>query len=76
MFDQVYLHEAAHAMMVDAGIIDLLHQLPEDRGQVMIEEMLAWFMERHGIEIIDAVSASLDRPVCVSGICLNRIGDV
>lgn len=71
MFDQVYLHEAAHAMMEEAGVNELLSQLPDERSQVIAEEMLAWFMEHHAIEVVDAVSASLSRPACVRGICLG-----
>ena len=75
MFDQVYLHEAAHAMMEEAGVNDLL-QLTDERNHVMAEETLAWFLESHAIEVIDAVSTSLGRPVCVMGICLGgRHGD-
>lgn len=72
LFDQVFLHEAAHAIMEDAGVNDLLRQLPDDRQTVLAEETLAWFLETHAIEAIDAVSRSLGRPVCVSGICMRR----
>lgn len=40
--------------------------------QVLAEETLAWFLERHAIEVIDAVSASLGRMVCVDGTCIGR----
>lgn len=72
MFDQVYLHEAAHAIMVEAGVTELLEQLPDDRQQVLTEELLAWFLEHHAIEVIDAVSASLGRKVCIDDTCLGR----
>lgn len=65
MFDRVYLHEAAHAIMEESGVNDLL-----GRG-VYAEELLAWFLETHAIEVIDAVSMSLGRPVCVDGRCLG-----
>lgn len=71
MFDQVYLHEAAHAMMEESGVNELLSQLTDERQQVMAEETLAWFLESHAIEIIDAVSSSLGRPVCVRGTCVG-----
>lgn len=71
-FDQVYLHEAAHAIMVEAGVTELLEQLPDDRQQVFAEELLAWFLEHHAIEVIDAVSASLGRRICVDNMCLGR----
>lgn len=70
LFDKVYLHEAAHAMMEEAGVTELLSQLPDYRQQIMTEELLAWFLETHAIEVIDAVSTSLGRPVCVDGTCL------
>lgn len=71
MFDKVYLHEAAHAMMEEAGVTELLEQLPDERQQVMIEELLAWFLETYGIEVIDATIRSLGRPVCVDGLCIK-----
>lgn len=71
LFDQVYLHEATHAIMEEAGVNDLLSQLPDERQQVLAEELLAWFLETHAIEVIDAVSSSLGRPVCVAGTCLG-----
>lgn len=71
LFDQVYLHEATHAIMEEAGVNDLLSQLPDERQQVMAEELLAWFLETHAIEVIDAVSSSLGRPVCVAGTCIG-----
>lgn len=71
LFDQVYLHEASHAIMEDAGVNELLSQLPDERQQVLAEELLAWFLETHAIEVIDAVSFSLGRPVCVAGTCLG-----
>lgn len=72
LFDQVYLHEATHAMMEEAGVNRLLSQLPEKRQQILAEETLAWFLEHHAIEVIDAVSASLGRRVCVDGTCIGR----
>lgn len=58
-------------MMEEAGVNELLSQLPDDRQQVIAEEMLAWFLEHHAIEVVDAVSASLGRPVCVDDRCLG-----
>lgn len=70
LFDKVYVHEAAHAMMEEAGVNDLLAQGADYRQQIIAEELLAWFLENHAIEVIDAVSSSLGRPVCVNGTCL------
>lgn len=75
LFDKVYLHEASHAMMEEVSVTDLLAQVTGYRQQVFIEELLAWFLESHAIEVIDAVSASLGRPVCVDGTCLLK-GDI
>ena len=72
MFDQVYLHEVSHAIMYEAGVTELLEQLPDDRQQILAEELLAWFMEHHGIEAIDAASSSLGRRICVSGTCIGE----
>lgn len=62
MLDQVLLHEATHALMEEAG-------LNASIDSITMQELLAWFLETHSIEVIDAVSASLGRPVCVRGIC-------
>ena len=62
LFDQVLMHEATHAVMEEAGLNARI-------DSVTMQELLAWFMETHAIEVIDAVSSSLGRPVCVSGIC-------
>ena len=69
LYDRVLLHEAAHATMVEHGVTDLLSQLPT-AWRIATEELLAWFLETHGLEVVDAVSASLGRGVCVDGICL------
>lgn len=72
LFDQVLVHEAAHAAMEEAGINALLSQLAEGRQQVLAEELLAWFLETHAVEVISAVNESLGRPVCVDGTCIGR----
>lgn len=69
LFDRVYLHEAAHAAMDGARIPELLSEATGGEGQVFLEELLAWFLESHAIEVVDAVSRSLGRPVCVENIC-------
>ena len=66
MFDQVFLHEVAHAIMVETGVTDLL------AGGVLAEELLAWFLETHAIEAIDVASISLGRPVCVRDKCMKE----
>lgn len=70
MFDQVLLHEVSHAIMVESGITDLLSEVV-DGSTILIEELLAWFLETHAIEAIDAASMSLGRPVCVRGTCIG-----
>lgn len=72
LLDRVFLHEATHAIMEDAGINDLLRRLPDDRLQVLAEESVAWLLETHAIPVVDAVSRSLGRPVCMDGICVRR----
>lgn len=71
LFDQVLIHEAAHAMMEESGVTDILSRLPDRRQQIMAEELLAWFLETHGIEVINAVSRSLGRQVCVNNECMG-----
>lgn len=73
MFDKVFMHEAAHAMMDEAGVTELLEQLPDGRQQILIEELLAWFLETYGIEVIDATIRSLGRPVCIDDICIGGV---
>lgn len=75
MFDQVYLHEAAHAAMIETGVPELLSVGVDDNSQVLTEELLAWFLESHGIEVINAVSKSLGRPVCVNNLCAKGAND-
>ena len=72
LFDQVYLHEAAHATMEESGMNELISSIPDERMRVFVEELLAWFLETHAIEVVDAVSSSLGRPVCVDGLCVGR----
>lgn len=72
MRDQVLLHEAAHAAMHEAGVTDLLAGEPDDPKRILAEELLAWFLETHAVEVIDAVSSHLGRGVCVNGICVGR----
>lgn len=71
LFDRVYLHEAAHAAMDGAGVPELLAGVLEDDERVLVEELMAWFVETHSIQVIDAVGMSLGRPVCVSGLCIG-----
>ena len=72
MFDQVYLHEAAHAAMDGTELMDSLSRIPYRWQQIAMEELLAWFLETNAIQVIDAVSSSLGRPVCVNGLCVRR----
>lgn len=69
MSDRVLLHEAAHAAMHEAGVTDLLAGEPDARKRILAEELLAWFLETHAVEVVDAVSSHLGRGVCVEGIC-------
>ena len=61
MLDRVLLHEVAHAVMWEAGISQ---SLPA-------EELLAWFLETHSIEVLSATIAALGRGVCVDGLCIG-----
>ena len=62
-------------MMKEAGVTELLEQLTDGRQQVMTEELLAWFLETYGIEIIDMTARSLGRPVCINDLCLRLTYD-
>jgi hypothetical protein len=52
----------------------LLAGEPDARRRILAEELLAWFMENHAVEVVDAVSASLGRRVCVDGTCIGGAG--
>ena len=71
LFDRVYLHEVTHAIMEEYGVTDILSQVTDGRQQVFVEELMAWLVETHAIEAIDAASRSLGRPVCTGGICMG-----
>lgn len=71
MFDRVYLHEVAHAIMDETGVTELLSAVSDRDRRILFEETLAWFLETHAIEAIDAASRSLGRPVCVDGTCIG-----
>lgn len=71
MFDRVYLHEVAHAIMDETGVTKLLSAVSDRDRRILLEETLAWFLETHAIEAIDAASRSLGRPVCVDGTCIG-----
>lgn len=70
MFDRVYLHELAHAVMYEHGVTELLSGVLDDNARVLVEELLAWFLERHSIEVTAAASMSVGRGVCVEGRCI------
>lgn len=67
--DEVLVHEVAHALTISYGLLGGLHAASEDA--VAIEEWVAGFMERHGIEAAALASRSLGRPVCVRGMCVD-----
>ena len=75
MFDQVYLHEAAHAVMTETKLPELLSVVSDEPNITATEELLAWFLESHSVEIIDAVSKSIGRPVCVNDLCAKGAND-
>lgn len=70
LLDKVMLHEAAHAVMEETGVSDLLMHAT-DEVRIASEELLAWFLETYAIEIIDAVRISLGRDICVDGLCIG-----
>ena len=76
MYDRVYLHEVAHASMVESGVSDQLSRVAAGRKLVFLEELLAWFLESHSIEVIDAASKSLGRPLCIDGLCMRGTENV
>lgn len=73
LLDRVVIHEAAHAAMDGSGVADLLAVVPGGQAGILGEELLAWFMETHGVEVVSSVIASLGRGVCVDGTCLGGL---
>lgn len=71
MLDKVILHEAAHALMWDDGLSDILSAAYDGDALVFVEELLAWFVESHATEIIGSVNALLGRGVCIDGTCMT-----
>lgn len=69
MFDRVLIHELSHAMMEEYGINELISDVLDD--EILVEELMAWFIETHGLEIIDAASRSVGRSVCVEKTCMG-----
>lgn len=71
LLDKVLLHEVAHAAIDGSPVADILRGLPDNLQSILAEELLAWFMETHAIEVIDAASSLLGRKVCVDGLCIG-----
>lgn len=71
MFDRVLLHEAAHAAMEETGANRMLAEIVRDDRRITAEELIAWFMEAHAVEMIDAVMSSLGRGICIEDICIG-----
>lgn len=65
--DEVLMHEVAHALTISYGLLDGLHASAAD--PVAVEEWVAGFVERHGIEAAALASRALGRPICVRGRC-------
>lgn len=64
MLDRVLLHEVAHAVMWESGLSELL-------PSALTEELLAWFLESHSVEVLTATVSALGRGVCVDGLCMG-----
>ena len=74
LLDKVLLHEVAHAAIDGSPAADILQGVPDDLQRILAEELLAWFMETHAVEVIDATSSLLGRRVCVDGLCIGGSG--
>ncbi len=75
LLDRVMLHEVAHAVTMSYGLLPALRRGVPAESWVPVEEWAAQLMENHAVEAVALASESLGRPVCVRGLCSDRLGD-
>lgn len=72
LLDKVLLHEITHAITVSYELLDDLHASIPPKSWINVEEWLARFSERYGLEAVILASQSLGRPLCIMGYCLDQ----
>lgn len=75
MLDRVLLHEVAHAVTMEHGLLATLRQSLPDRFWIPVEEWAAQLVENHSIEAVEAATMALGRRICIGGLCSDRLGD-
>ena len=73
LLDRVVLHEVAHAVTMSHGLLEPLHATVPERLWVPVEEWAVQLVENYGMEAVALASEALGRPVCVRGLCSDRL---
>jgi hypothetical protein len=73
LLDRVILHEVAHAVTMSNGLLAPIHATVPERLWVPVEEWAVQLVENHGMEAVALASEALGRPVCVRGLCSDRL---
>lgn len=73
LLDRVVLHEVAHAVTMSHGLLGPLHATVPESLWVPVEEWAVQLVENHGMEAVALASEALGRPVCVRGLCSDRL---
>ena len=69
LLDRVVLH----AVTMSHGLLGPLHDMIPERLWVPVEEWAVQMVENHGMEAVALASEALGRPVCVRGLCSDRL---
>lgn len=69
LLDKIILHEIAHAVTISYDLLHALHEVAPRSSWQEIEEWAVRLVENYGIEVAEAASHVLGRPVCVEGVC-------
>lgn len=73
LLDRVVLHEVAHAVTMSHGLLGPLHSTVPERLWVPVEEWAVQLVENYGMEAVALASEVLGRPVCIRGLCSDRL---
>lgn len=73
LLDRVVLHEVAHAVTMSHGLLGSIHEAVPEVLWVPVEEWAVQLVENYGMEAVALASEVLGRPVCVRGLCSDRL---
>ena len=73
LLDRVILHEVAHAITMSHGLLGSIHRVVPEGLWVPVEEWAVQLVENYGMEAVALASEVLGRPVCVRGLCSDRL---